>query len=248
MRYSPNLNIVIKAVEKASNKVSRDFTELENLQNNPASAIRFANFCYNKAKDIIIKDLQQFRPQFDLYFLDGEIISNSNNCSEYSCLIIPIDGFDNLNRANQNFTIAVALRHHNKDSIQTIGLVINDITNNNLYYCEKGLGAFVNNRRIRVSKRNNINDLSIAISNYDDLERISNKIDKNNFHSLQSITLQMSYLASAKYDLMVISGEVNLFIANNFSLLVKEAGGSFVDGNNHIIFTNNLINNISTLK
>jgi myo-inositol-1(or 4)-monophosphatase len=248
MRYSPNLNIVIKAVEKASNKVSRDFTELENLQNNPTSAIKFANFCYNKAKEIIVKDLQQFRPQFDLYFLDGEIISNNNNCSEYSCLIIPIDGFDNLNRANQNFTIAVALRHHNKDSIQTIGLVINDVTNNNLYYCEKGLGAFVNNRRIRVSKRNNINDLSIAISNYNDLERINNKINKNNFHILQSVTLQMSYLASAKYDLMIISGEVNLFIADSFSLLVKEAGGSSVNDNDRIIFTNNLINNISTLK
>ncbi len=50
MRYSANLNIIIKAIEKATNHISRDFVELENLQSNPVSSAKFTNSCYNRVK------------------------------------------------------------------------------------------------------------------------------------------------------------------------------------------------------
>ena len=61
MRYSSNLNIILKAIEKAVNRMSRDFIELENLQNNPASSLKFATSCFGKIAEIIIDDLQKFR-------------------------------------------------------------------------------------------------------------------------------------------------------------------------------------------
>ena len=56
MRFSANLNIIIKAIEKASNHISRDFVELENLQSNPASASKFTSASYNRVKQVLIED------------------------------------------------------------------------------------------------------------------------------------------------------------------------------------------------
>ena len=79
MRYSANLNIIIKAIEKASIHLPRDFMELENLQSNPNSADNFAKHCYAKVKKIIAEDMMKFRPDFNIFFDDGsKIINNSS--------------------------------------------------------------------------------------------------------------------------------------------------------------------------
>ena len=70
MRYSANLNIIIKAIEKAAGRMPRDFIELENLQSNPISATKFANACYNKVKQTLAEDLLRFRPEYNLIFSD----------------------------------------------------------------------------------------------------------------------------------------------------------------------------------
>ncbi|MFM7557993.1 MAG: hypothetical protein ACKO46_05460, partial [Alphaproteobacteria bacterium] len=66
MRFSANLNIIIKAIEKASIHISRDFVELENLQSNPASCSKFAISSYNRVKQILIEDFAKFRHDFNI--------------------------------------------------------------------------------------------------------------------------------------------------------------------------------------
>ena len=235
MRYSSNLNIILKAIEKAVNRMSRDFIELENLQNNPASSLKFATSCFGKIAEIIIDDLQKFREDFDITMIDS--INNKkikyhkdNQISEYSYLIVPVDGFYNLIRANPNFTIAVALQHKGSEDKEpeTIALAINHLVGNDVYYCEKGFGAFVNNRRIRVSKKSG-EGLAVSSSSpdlFDDFVK-NYQIKKPYFYSINCPTLEIGYLSSAKFD-MAVFNENNYFIAKAFALLAKEAGGKII--------------------
>lgn len=219
MRYSANLNIIIKSIEKATTHIPRDFTELEHLQSNPMSAEKFAAACYRKVKQILIDDLTKLRPEFNLIFSDGEKVIRSDH-AEYSFVIHPIDGFSNLIRSNPDFTVAVALEHHNKNSAkEAISVAISKIFGGELYYCEKGFGAYLNNRRIRVSKRNSGEIISV------------NEIESSNSRGSRSYgcrTLTIAYLAAARIEKAIFLKENNEFL-KPFLLLVKEAGGRIVE-------------------
>lgn len=231
MRYSANLNIIIKALEKAASRASRDFIELENLQTNPASAARFANSCYNKAKQIIAEDLTNIRPDYNMIFADGEKYVASQN-AEYSYVIFPIDGINNLVRSNPCFTIAIALEHINAaGQKEPIALAINNIANNEIYYCEKGFGAYVNNRRLRVSKRS-LNDGILVCS--EDIKNESKNISNRNYGCK---TLELAYLASARIDAALLPKQD---LIKPFTLLVREAGGKVVENEKLIIASNGL--------
>jgi myo-inositol-1(or 4)-monophosphatase len=233
MRYSANLNVIIKAVEKAVSRVSRDFIELENLQNNLFSANKFASACYSRVKETLIDDLSKIRPDYNMFFSDGQkIIVNPN--AEYSYIIFPIDGLNNLVRSNPDFTVAVALQHLGENGQkETISLAINKIFGGELYYSEKGFGAYLNSRRIRVSKRTNNEFPLIATSD-------SSLLGKNcSLRSYGCNTLEIAYLASCRLDGVILE---NNNLANAFSLLVKEAGGKADFNEKFALFSNGLIN------
>lgn len=232
MRYSANLNIIIKAIEKASIHLPRDFMELENLQSNPNSADNFARHCHAKVKKIITEDIMKFRPDFNITFDDGSKIIN-NNKAEYNLLIYAIDGFDNLARSNPNFSIAVALQHIDENGEKnSIAVAINNSFSKELYYAEKGFGAFLNSRRIRVSKRTGSN-LNVFCQDRSFLEKDS----KFQILSLGAKTLEISYLASARAEKLFISNE-QFKIVEPFALLVKEAGGKIEQKDNFFIIGN----------
>jgi len=228
MRYSANLNIILKAIEKASMHMPRDFTELEHLQSNPATAEKFAAACYRKVKKILIDDLSKLRPDYNLVFADGEKIIRTEK-AEYSYVISPIDGFANLMRSNPDFTVAIALEHNTKNGEkEAISVAISKIFGGELYYCEKGFGAYLNNRRIRVSKRISGEILSV------------NEVEKSNHHGLReygSRTLALSYLASARIEKIIFSKENYDFI-KPFLLLAREAGGRIVEDEKSVLISN----------
>ncbi|MBL6664826.1 MAG: hypothetical protein ISQ34_03180 [Rickettsiales bacterium] len=219
MRYSPNLNVIIKAIEKASVHLSRDFMELENLQSNPASANKFASHCYQKVKQILASEFARFRPEFNIVFDDGQRIINNQN-PEFIYHISAINGLDNLSRANPNFVVAVILVHKDSEKEEAISVALNNVFSKEIYYCEKGFGSYVNNRKIKVSKRK---DAKLAfVSNVENLK------EKVTFtQSLGSTALEIAYLASGKAEIGVFdNNELN----KNLLLLFKEAGGKVEEG------------------
>lgn len=214
MRYSPNLNVIIKAIEKASMHLSRDFMELENLQSNPTSADKFAGHCYQKVKQILVSEFSRFRPDFNIVFDDGQKIENNKN-PEFIYQISAINGLDNLSRANPNFVVAVILVHKNGDQKESISVAINNVFSKEIYYSEKGFGAYVNNRKIKVSKRK---DNKLAF-----VSDVKNLKEKVKFcQSLGSSALEIAYLASGKAEIGVFE---NNDLNKNLLLLFKEAGG-----------------------
>lgn len=231
MRYSANLNVILKAIEKATSHMPRDFIELENLQSNPASAQKFASSCYNRVKQILADEFLKLRPEYNLVFGDGQQIVNSRT-AEYSYIIHPIDGFDNLLRSNPDFTVSVALEHVNAaGQKESISAAISKIFGGETYYCEKGFGAYVNNRRIRVSKRTNGETL-VAV------ERQNFLAEKN--ESLRSYgcrTLETAYVASSRLEKAIFANH-NYELFKPFALLVKEAGGKVVEDEVKITVSN----------
>lgn len=217
MRYSANLNIILKAIEKACKHISRDFVELENLQSNPVSANKFAISCQEKVKQILLSEFQKFRPDFNIFFDEkNQIIASPT--AEYCLVIKAIDGLANLARANGDFTTSVALQYKNKNQqIETVALAIVKTIGNEIFYAEKGFGAYLNNRRIRVSRRSG-NDVLFACNHLDFLPE--------NYQQLRSYgcqTLEVAYLASARLEELHYA-TATLGNIEPFFLLVKEAG------------------------
>jgi myo-inositol-1(or 4)-monophosphatase len=239
MRYSANLNIIIKAIEKATNHISRDFVELENLQSNPVSSTKFTNSCYNRVKQILIEDFTKFRPEFNIVFSDGQKIINQEN-SEYTLLIHAIDGIENLLRASPDFTVSIALIYKKNNKEEATCVAISKIIGGELFYCEKGFGAYLNNRRIRISQRQKTakNTFLIAGENFSqlnkeflknnelatkDLQSKSNNYQSNiQYRSLGCKTLEIAYFASARVEKIIHNNSKSY---EPFLLLAKEAGG-----------------------
>ncbi|OFW80310.1 MAG: hypothetical protein A2887_04620 [Alphaproteobacteria bacterium RIFCSPLOWO2_01_FULL_40_26] len=228
MRYSANLNIIIKAIEKATRHMPRDFMELENLQSNILSASKFANSCYARVKQILVDDLSKIRPDYNLIFSDGSKVTHREN-AEYSYIISVVDGFENMLRSNPDFTVAIALEHKNdNDKKETISIAISKIVGGELYYCEKGFGAYLNNRRIRVSKRNG-GEILVAS---EDQTLISEKDYLLRAYGCR--TLALAYVASARLEKAIFKKE-NLEFLKPFLLLVREAGGKISEEEKFIL-------------
>lgn len=233
MRFSANLNIIIKAIEKASNHISRDFVELENLQSNPASAAKFTSASYNRVKQVLIEDFAKFRPEFNIVFSDGQKVSNQED-AEYSLIIHVVDGIENLLRASTDFTVSIALIYRNSNGqSEAISVAISKIIGGELYYSEKGFGAYLNNRRIRVSKRINKAEMLTVCDDIKLAETL--KIMPRN---LGCKTLEIANLASAKIELIIYK-KSNFEFFQPFFLLLKEAGGKVVEEDDKFILSNN---------
>ncbi len=227
MRYSANLNVILKAVEKATSRMSRDFIELENLQSNPMSAQKFASACYVRVKQVLVEEFSKLRPEYNIIFSDGEKVINSQN-AEYSYIIHPIDGFANLTRSSSDFAVAVALEHKNPaGQKEAISVAIAKVFGGETYYCEKGFGAYVNNRRIRVSKRTSGEMLTAA-------EDHTFVTDKNvSLRAYGCRTLEMAYVDCSRLEKAIFKNQ-NYELFRPFMLLVKEAGGKVVEDDNKI--------------
>lgn len=229
MRYSANLNVILKAIEKATLRMSRDFIELENLQSNPMSAQKFASACYSRVKIVLAEEFTKLRPEYNMIFSDGEKVINSNK-AEYCYIIHPIDGFANLVRSNPDFTVAIALEYTNSAAQkESISAAIAKVFGGETYYCEKGFGSYVNNRRIRVSKRTN-GEILVATEEQNFLAEKTESL-----RSYGCRTLEMAYVASSRLEKAIFKNQ-NYDLFKPFALLVKEAGGKVVeDGSKNIV-------------
>ncbi len=240
MRYSPNLAIIIKALDKISGRLARDFGEIENLQNNHFSATKFANSCYQRIKENLAEDLLKIHPDYNVEFTDGEKII-TNNKAEYNYIICPIDGISNLSRSIPFFSTIVALEHNNHDKKEIIAAAICSVATNELYWCEKGSGAFLNNRRIRVSSRSANDNVLCAGQNKEILNNAKINQSKFEFRLSGCASFDIGYLASGRLDLCLFDLRDENFL-RAILLLLKEAGGTVKTTDQLIIVNNGKIN------
>ncbi len=233
---SANLNIMIKASEKASKGLIRDFGELEQLQVSIKGPSDFVTNADIKAEKIIIDELTKSRKNYSI--LSEESGSKENKDIDNVWIIDPIDGTINFLHGVPHFAISIALKSNN----EIVSGLIYDPIKDEMFYAEKNNGAYFNNKRIRVSKRKKIEECLFASGEIDN-ENIKQKINsKLSIRKSGSAALDMAYVASGRYD-GYFQKNLNLWDIAAGIIIVKEAGGQVNDLN---LKQNNNINIIAS--
>ena len=215
---SANLNIMIKAAEKASKILIRDFGELENLQVSSKGPTDFVTNSDKKVEKIIIEELKKTRKNFSI--IGEEIGELKNSDKENFWIIDPIDGTTNFLHGIPHFAISIALRK--KEEIIS-GLIFDPIKNE-MFYAEKNNGAFFNNQRIRVSKKKKIEECLFATGGKNEINNTLNNRRSG------SAALDMAYVGAGRYD-GYFQKDLNIWDIAAGIIIVKEAGGKINDIN-----------------
>jgi len=153
---SANLNIMIKASEKASKALIRDFGEVEKLQVSIKGPSDFVSNADTKAEKIIIEELIKTKKNYSI--ISEEDGSKINKDTKNTWIIDPIDGTTNFLHGVPHFAISIAL----KSGDEIVSGLIYDPIKDEMFYAEKNNGAFFNNKRIRVSKKKEVENCLFA--------------------------------------------------------------------------------------
>ena len=208
---SANLNIMIKAAEKASKILIRDFGEIEKLQVSKKGPTDFVTNCDLKAEKIIIEELKKAKPNYSIISEENGVEKNKDESNFW--IIDPIDGTINFLHGVPHFAISIALKSNNEI---VCGLIFDPIKDE-LFYAEKNNGAYFNNQRIRVSKKRDINECLFAFGKgKDNLDLIIRRSG--------CAALDMAYVASGRFD-GYFQNNLNLWDIAAGIIIVKEAGG-----------------------
>jgi myo-inositol-1(or 4)-monophosphatase len=233
---SANLNIMIKASEKASKILIKDFGEIEKLQVSKKGPSDFVTNSDIKTEKIIIDELKKAKPNYSILSEEKGIENNKDKNNTW--IIDPIDGTINYLHGVPHFAISIALKSYD----QIIAGLIYDPIKDEMFYAEKNNGAYFNNQRIKVSKKNKIEDCLFAAGG---------KIDYGDELLVRNsgcAALDMAYVASGRYD-GYFQKNLNLWDIAAGIIIVEEAGGILNEidlssiNNVKIIASNNSINN-----
>ena len=149
---SPLINVMIKAAKKASRGLRRDFNELENLQVMTKGPANFVTAADIRTQNTIYDELSYAKPDWSFIMEESKPIRGSNPNSKF--IIDPIDGTTNFMHGNPNFAISIAAEIDNK---LEAALIYSPITDE-MFIAERGKGAFLNDKRIRVASRKKLSE------------------------------------------------------------------------------------------
>ena len=203
---------MIKASEKASKILIRDFGEIEKLQVSKKGPSDFVTNSDFKAEKLIIDELKKARPKYSIVSEESGVENNKDKSNSW--IIDPIDGTVNFLHGIPHFAISIALKSNN----EIVSGLIFDPIKNEMFYAEKNNGAFFNNQRIKVSKKNDIKDCLFATGG-----KLKNEPDIT-YRKSGSAALDMAYVAAGRYD-GYFQNHLNLWDIAAGIILVREAGG-----------------------
>ena len=218
---SPNLNIMIKACEKASKVIIRDFGEIENLQVSKKGPRDFVTKTDKRVESILIEELSKRRKDFSFITEESGTIKNGDKDSVW--IIDPIDGTTNFLHGIPHFAISIALKVKNEFKS---GIIFDPIKND-IFYAEKNNGSFHNNQRIKVSKKNKL-DFCLFASNIEGV-----KFSDMNMRYSGSAALDLAYVAAGRLD-GFFQNKLKIWDIAAGILIIKEAGGIVKEIDNNI--------------
>jgi len=203
---------MIKAAEKASKSVIRDFGEVEKLQVSKKGPRDFVTKTDKYVEKILIEELSKTKKNYS--FLSEEIGSIENKDKDNIWIIDPIDGTTNFLHGIPHFAICIAL----ESKKEIISGLIYDPIKDEMFYAEKNKGAYLNNQRLRVSNKNTIDECLFS-SNHEGV-----KFSNLNMRYSGCAALDLAYVASGRLD-GFFHNKINIWDVAAGALLVEEAGG-----------------------
>ncbi len=252
MARSAILNVMVNAARKAARGLLRDFGEVENLQVSIKGPADFVSAADRMAEEVIFEELSHARPGYG--FLMEESGTKEGADKTHRWIVDPLDGTTNFLHGLPLFTISIGLE---RDGELVAGLIYNPISEE-LYTAEKGNGAFLNDRRIRVSARRKLEEAVICCGIphfgrgdhelfYKELGAILPKVA--GIRRTGSSALDLAWTASGKFDGFWERGLSPWDIAAGI-VIVREAGGlvSDFDDRQNMLESGNIIAGNATLQ
>jgi len=201
---SAHLNVMCNAAFKAARGLSRDFGEVENLQVSRKGPGDFVSNADHKAEEIIFNELKKARPSYGFIMEEGGIVPGDG---EHTWIIDPLDGTTNFLHGIPHFSISIGLQKEN----ELIAGVVYDPIKDELFYAEKGGGAFMNERRLRVSGRQNLDEallgtgIPYAYHGERDRNQFQETLEKVMTHvagvrRFGSAALDLAYVAAGRFE------------------------------------------------
>ena len=246
IRYSPNITIMMSAARKAARSILRDFGELEKLQVSIKGQNDFVTMADIKAQEIIHYELSRSRTGYGFLMEEGKIKNNINE-NEYTWIINPIDGTLNFMNGIPYFAISIALHHEN----EIIAGVVYDPIHNDFYWAEDGLGAYLNDQRLRVKNKKTLDKSIIALGipflgrgNHQEHIKIQQAVMSKvaGLRRFGAASLDLAFVAAGRVDGFWEFGLSSWDVAAGI-ILVKEAGGlaKGIDNKEDPLLTGNIV-------
>ena len=218
---SSSLNLMIKASEKASKIIIRDFGEIENLQVSKKGPKDFVTKTDKRVEKILVEELSKSKKNYSFITEETGKILNKNK--DIFWIIDPIDGTTNFLHGIPHFAISIALQIDN----EIISGLIFDPIKNEIFYAEKNNGSFINNNRIRVSNKIDL-DQCLFASNSTGIKSVYPKL---NMRNSGCAALDLAYVGCGRLD-GYFHNRINIWDVAAGKIIIEEAGGKVNNINN----------------
>ncbi|MVZ96766.1 inositol monophosphatase [Sphingorhabdus sp. IMCC26285] len=232
------LTIMEKAARKAGGKLRRDFGEIEHLQVSQKGPADFVSKADERAEDTIFRELEIARPDWGFLLEEGGEIAGADGKPRF--IVDPLDGTSNFLHGIPHFAISIAVQDPKPDGSGWgdifAGLVYNPITDES-FWAERGKGAWLGHRRMRVSARRQLNEALVATGtpykghgDFEEWGKIFAAIGPQvaGIRRFGAASLDLAWLAAGRYDGFWESG-LSAWDTAAGCLLVREAGGFVTD-------------------
>ena len=237
-RLSPALNVVVAAVEKAGRRLLRDFGEVEQLQVSAKAPGDFVSAADLRAEETLRQELGRARPQFA--FLMEESGESGNADWEWRWVVDPLDGTSNFLHGIPHWAISVGVEKRSADGkSEVVAGVVYNPASNELFWAEKGMGAFLNDKRLRVSGRREMKEAlfatGIPFAPVKQKAEFSHTLARlmpqvAGIRRFGAAALDLAWLAAGRSDGFWELGLKPWDVAAGM-VMVKEAGGTLTDPN-----------------
>ncbi len=238
-RLSPHMTVMHAAAQKAAKRLLRDFNEVENLQVSVKGPGDFVSQADLRAEQSIREDLEKARPGYA--FLMEESGASGSEKWAWRWVVDPLDGTTNFLHGIPQWAISIALEKRLPDGGSEIAAaVVYSPVNGELFWAEKGVGAYLNDKRLRVSARRELKDALFATGVPFAATSAANRLAFARTLSVLmpqiagvrrfgSAALDLAWVAAGRYDGYWEMGIKPWDIAAGM-LIVREAGGYATDG------------------
>jgi myo-inositol-1(or 4)-monophosphatase len=240
-RRTPLINVMVNAAQKAGRGLRRAFSEIEKLQVSKKGPADYVSEADHRAEKTIFEELKHARPKYGFIMEESGIVEGEDNSNRW--IVDPLDGTLNFLHGLPHFCVSIGLE---RDREVFAGVIYNPI-NDELFWAEKGLGAFLNDNRIRVSTRRNMDESLFATGipfagregHKDFLSQLENVMAVSaGVRRFGSAALDLAFVASGRYDGFWEKG-INSWDMAAGIIIVREAGGYVTDYDNKNLMMSN---------
>lgn len=236
------INVMTRAAEKAGRALVRDFGEVEQLQVSRKGPANFVTNADHKSEKLLVEELGRARPEFGFLLEEGGVIGEGKS---ERWIVDPLDGTLNFMHGLPFWSISIAAEREG----EVIAGIVYEPVSDQMFWAEKGVGAFVNHQRLRVSSRTDLDDAMLAFSGAPRRVAPEDRALIDVLHQktagarrLGSCALNLAFVAAGRFD-GFWGKSMNPWDTAAGILMVREAGGQItaVDGAANLLLADSLV-------